>query len=74
MEPLRTLRNRRIVVAIGALALVTMAVRHPTATFQFIGHDASDPAPHRFQAAVDTGLMAVSIIVTWTGKHLSRSS
>ncbi|MGJ3648599.1 hypothetical protein ACLB0R_09005 [Sphingomonas sp. GlSt437] len=65
------MRNRRIAIALVALALLVAAVRHPSATITLATADATDPAPHRFQAAVDIGLMAVSVIVTWTSKHLS---
>lgn len=61
------MRNRRTVVAAAAiLALVTLAARHPTADLRIITHDAADPAPHRVQAAVDLGLMGVSVLYTWT--------
>lgn len=63
--------RRRFVLAGCALALTILAVRHPTADFQFINHDAGDIAPHRFRAAVDLGLMGVSVLVTWTSAQLS---
>lgn len=63
--------RRRTVLAGCALALTVMAVRHPTADFQFINHDAGDITPHRFRAAVDLGLMGVSVLVTWTSARLA---
>ncbi|MGL4314210.1 MAG: hypothetical protein ACRCSO_09505 [Sphingomonas sp.] len=65
------MRNRRIALLLVALALVASAFRHPSATITVATQDVGDPAPHRFQAAVDVGLMAVSVIITWTSKHLS---
>ena len=54
-------------VAIGvALALTVLAVRHPTADIQLITHDLGDPAPHRMRAAVDFGLVGVSVLYTWS--------
>ncbi|AXJ95645.1 MULTISPECIES: hypothetical protein [unclassified Sphingomonas] len=54
-------------IAIGAgLALAIIAVRHPTADIRLITHDAADPTPHRMQAAIDFGLVGVSVLYTWT--------
>lgn len=63
------MRDRRkvLVVAIAVLALV--AARHPTADIRLVTHDIGDPTPHRFQAAIDLGLVGVSFLYTWT-KHL----
>ena len=55
---------------VAALALLA-AARHPSANIEILTHDATDTAPHRVKAAVDLGLVAVSVLVTWTGKHLS---
>ncbi len=64
------MRNRRIMIGIfAALALITVA-RHPTADIQILTHDAADPTPRRVQAAIDLGLVGVSVLVTWTGEHL----
>ena len=65
------LRRRRIALAVFALVLLAVAGRQPTANLRVIAHDAGDVAPHRFQAAVDLGVMAVSILVTWTSKRLA---
>jgi hypothetical protein len=65
------MRNRRpIAVLLLALAAV-VALRHPTADIRVLTHDAGDPAPARMQAAVDLGLMGVSVLVTWS-RHLAR--
>lgn len=64
------MRHRRLALIAGSLLLLTtLAVRQPSADVRVMLHDAGDTAPHRFQAAVDLGLMAVSVLVTWTGKH-----
>jgi hypothetical protein len=52
------------------LAVIALA-RHPTADIQILTHDATDHAPHQIRAALDLGLVAVSVLVTWTGTHLS---
>jgi hypothetical protein len=64
------IRNRKAVLAIAGLALMALAVRHPTADIRIITHDASDRSPHRMQAAVDIGLVAVSVLYTWTVSRL----
>lgn len=66
--------RRRTVIAGCALALAVVAVRHPTADVRFINHESWDNAPHRFQAAVDLGLMGVSVLVTWTSSRLAPRS
>jgi hypothetical protein len=65
------LRNRRIIFGFAAVAALVAAERHPTADIQILTHDATDRAPHQIKAALDLGLVGVSVLVTWTGKHLS---
>ncbi len=67
------MRHRRIALIAAALALVVLSARHPSARLEFLTHEAGDPSPHRFQAAVDVGLVAFSVLVTWTGKRLTSS-
>ena len=52
------------------MALLCVTARHPTANISVLTHDAADPAPHRMQAAVDLGLVGVSVLYTWTVKRL----
>jgi len=63
-------RNRRVILAAGVVALMCVAARHPTADIRVITHDSADPSPHRMQAAVDLGLVGVSVLYTWTVKRL----
>ena len=59
------MRNRKATLVVAGLVAVTMlAVRHPTVDVQFVTHDSRDPAPHRMQAAVDFGLVGVSVLYT----------
>ena len=64
-------KNRTLIVA-GAAALALLAIERPSADFRIAAHDAGDPSPRQARAALDLGLMAVSIIVTWTGDRLAR--
>lgn len=63
----RIVRERRIGLGIGvALLLVLALLRHPTADIRILTHDAADRTPARVQAALDLGVIAVSVLVTWT--------
>jgi hypothetical protein len=62
------MRDRRKWLVAGAAALAIVAVQHPTAGVSIVTHDMSDPSPRRFQAAVDMGLMTLSVLVTWTNR------
>lgn len=64
-------RDRRLPVVTGAALLLILAARHPSADIRILTHDTADHAPHRVQAALDLGLVAVSLLVTWTGKHIA---
>ncbi len=60
------MRQKRAALAIAAGGLALLAIQHPTADLKFLTHAADDPAPARFQAAVDFGLVGVSVLYTWT--------
>jgi hypothetical protein len=64
------MRDRRIGLAIIAVLLLCLAARHPSANIRIATEDYRDPAPHRVQAAVDLGVVAVSLLWTWSGRHL----
>lgn len=65
--------RRRTLIAATALSLaVVTAANHPVARFEIVTHDLSDPAPRRFQAVADLGMMGVSVLVTWTADRLTR--
>jgi hypothetical protein len=62
-----------MIVAMAALLALVAFVRHPTADIEILTHRAGDPAPHRIQAAVDLGVVAVKFLLTWTaGSALSH--
>lgn len=67
------MRGRRLIVAMGALLALVAIVRHPTADIEILTHRDGDPAPHRIQAAVDLGIVAVKFLLTWTaGSAIDR--
>jgi hypothetical protein len=65
------MRNHRGTLVIAVLVAVTaLAVRHPTIDVRLVTHDVRDPSPHRMQAAVDFGLVGISVLYTWTVNRL----
>ena len=65
------MRNRRFGLGLAAAALLIVAARHPSADIRILTHDTADGTPHRFLAAVDLGLVAISVLVTWTTKSFA---
>lgn len=64
------MRDRRKLIVAGGFGLALLAFQQPSADLRVLTHDARDPSPHQVKAAVDLGLMAVSVLVTWTGQRL----
>lgn len=60
------MRERRIGLLFVLATLLVLAVRHPSADIRILTHDATDLKPARVQAALDLGVIAVSVLVTWT--------
>ncbi|GAA0735923.1 hypothetical protein GCM10009106_21570 [Sphingomonas japonica] len=52
-----------------AVVLLALVARHPSADIRILAHDAGDPSPRRVQAAMDMGIAAVSVLVTWTARR-----
>ncbi len=63
------MRRRRTIVVLTALLALVAIVRHPTADIEILTHKSCDPAPHRIQAAVDLGVVAVKFLLTWTASN-----
>lgn len=53
------------VIACGAL-LVALAWQTPTASLEIQTHDVADVAPKKMEAALDLGIAAFSLLITWT--------
>lgn len=64
------MRNRRAAMVLALVLIATLATRHPSADLRIQLHDPRDLAPHQVQAALDLGIMAVSILITWTPNRL----
>ena len=63
-------RRKNIVLGVAALLALVAVARHPTADIEILTHQASDPAPHRIQAALDLGVVAIKFLLTWTSGRL----
>jgi hypothetical protein len=64
------MRERRIGLAMLVIALLMLAAHRPSADIRILAAESGDPAPHRVQAAVDLGVVAVSLLWTWSGHRL----
>ncbi|WP_271300029.1 hypothetical protein [Sphingomonas sp. CV7422] len=62
------MRQQRKWAVAGIALLAVVAVRHPTPDIRLLTHDIGDPRPRRFQAAIDLGLVGVSVLYTWTAR------
>lgn len=51
--------------------LIVAAIRQPSADIRILTHDAGDSAPHKVMAALDLGILAVHVLVTWTARPVS---
>ncbi|MBX3563792.1 MAG: hypothetical protein KF730_04355 [Sphingomonas sp.] len=60
-------KRNRIILALGALALLLLSLgnaRHAAISIAMARAD--DPSPRKMEAAVDLGVIAVSVLVTWS--------
>ena len=63
--------RRKLIIASG-LGLALVALQQPTADLRIVTHDLRDPAPRQVRAGLDLGLVAFSVLVTWTERQLAR--
>ncbi|MES2442913.1 MAG: hypothetical protein V4574_08790 [Pseudomonadota bacterium] len=63
-----TRKGRIVLVGAAALALFACVSPHNRADIRILTHDKGDLSPHKLQAAIDIGLLAISVLVTWTAK------
>lgn len=65
-------RKRKIAIAgVAALALLGLTAHPPHANIEILTHRAGDLSPQKMQAAIDIGLFAVSVLVTWS-RHFTQ--
>lgn len=65
-------RRRKIAIAgVAAALLLALAARHPQANIEILTHQAGDLSPGKVEAAIDVGVFAVSVLVTWS-RHFSQ--
>ena len=57
-------------MALALLAAVA-AARRPSADIEILTHRAGDPAPHKVQAAIDLGVVAIRFVLTWTAGRVA---
>lgn len=55
-----------LITGAALLAAVSFAAPDHQATIRILTHDPRDLAPQQVQAAVDLGLVGVSVLVTWS--------
>lgn len=65
MQPVE---KRRLGVIAAATLVAMLAFQTPTAELRIQLHDVADVTPRKVEAAVDLGIAAVSVLVTWTAK------
>jgi hypothetical protein len=61
-------KGRIMLAGAAALALFALVSPHNRADIRILTHDKGDLSPHKLQAAIDLGLVAISVLVTWTAK------
>lgn len=64
--------KRRTAAVVIAGLLVLSAARVPSADIRIETHDVADLSPQRFRAAIDVGVFAASLLVTWTAERVGR--
>lgn len=63
--------DRKVAVAgVGAVMLMAAAMNPPQANIRILTHDVADTAPHKIEAAVDFGIAAMSLLITWTTRSI----
>lgn len=59
---------KAMVAGAAVLALLALALPQRRADIRILTADQSDLNPHRMEAALDMGVFAVSLLVTWTSR------
>ncbi|WP_066797301.1 hypothetical protein [Sphingomonas soli] len=61
-------KRNRIVLALGAIALLLLCIANDDrrAGISIAMARQGDPSPQRMEAALDLGIFAISVLVTWS--------
>lgn len=64
------MRHRKWGMAgLALMALAVLVARPASADVRLMMHRINDPAPQQISAAVDLGLVAFSLLITWSTKR-----
>lgn len=61
--------KRKTGLIAGGVLLVALAWQTPTASLEIQMHDVADVAPKKVEAALDLGIAAFSLLITWTASR-----
>lgn len=66
---MQSLDKRKVGLIAGGALVVALAWQTPTATLEIQTHDVTDVAPKKMEAALDLGIAAFSLLITWTASR-----
>ncbi len=66
------MHKRRAVLIVAGLLAVAAFAQPPSADIRILTHDTADVSPRSVQAALDLGIVALDVLVTWTGEATKR--
>lgn len=61
--------KRKLGLIAGGALVVALAWQTPSANLKIQLHDVTDAAPKKVEAALDLGIAAVSLLITWTASR-----
>lgn len=66
---MQSLDKRKVGLIAGGALVVALAWQTPTASLEIQTHDVTDVAPKKLEAALDLGIAAFSLLITWTASR-----
>ena len=66
-------RRNFVIAAVAGLALLALVSPDRRADIRILTHQTEDKAPQKMQAVLDLGLIAVSVLVTWSKRLVAPS-
>lgn len=64
-------RRKWGMIGLALVALAVFAARPASADLRVLMHHSGDPAPHQISAVVDLGVVALSLLITWSTKRFA---